>query len=267
MTPRRRRQLIAATVFGAIAAGALAMIVLWNRNDAHQVTLDEARRRLHSTSTEAGGVTAPLRPATGVYRYTGSGTDRLDTPPKEQTEGPDMPATVSDEPGGCWRFRIDYSSNHWQSWVYCPTGGGLEERGGQTYQKWDFVVFANESTTTFTCDSSVTIRADQHPGDEWQQSCHDVTKTTSVSSGTYRFVGDEHLTVDGRSVTAHRYHRDRTMVGDQVGQEHSDVWFAVDSGLPVRNQRTITVKTSTVVGDVTYREDANFQLASLDPTG
>lgn len=60
-----------------------------------------------------------------------------------------MPATVSDEDGGCWRFRIDYSSNHWQSWRYCPrSDGGLDEAGGQTYQKWDFVVLSNESTPT-----------------------------------------------------------------------------------------------------------------------
>ena len=33
-----------------------------------------------------------------------------------------------------------------------PPTGGLEEIGGSTYQKWDFVVFVNESTSTFSCD-------------------------------------------------------------------------------------------------------------------
>ena len=266
---RRRRLAIAAVAI--VAVGAVVVVVLWNHGSARQVTVDEARRRLQGGSTTAEGVattstgTSPLRPATGVYSYTGSGTDRLETPPKEQAEGPDMPATVTDETGGCWKFRIDYSSSHWQSWVYCPTGSGtsrsLDEQGGQTYQKWDFVVFSNESTTTFACDSSVTIGADQHPGDEWQQSCHDTAKASSVSSGPYRFVGDEKLTIGGTKVLAHRYHRDRTMVGGQVGEEHSDVWFAAD------DRRSITAKTSTVVGDVTYREDANFELTSLRPVG
>ena len=263
MALSRRRWLLIGLAVVVLAGATFAY--LWSRSGARPVTADEAARRIQGATTAA---TAPseLRPAAGVYRYVGSGTDRIDKPAKEQAEGPDMPATVTDEDGGCWRFRIDYSSNHWQSWRYCPRDGGLDESGGDTYQKWDFVVFSNESTTTFECDSSVTIRADQQPGDEWTQTCHDANAPGTISAGTYRFVGAETLRIGGDQVTALRYHRDRAMSGGQSGTESSDVWFAADTGLPVRNERKIDVKTSTVIGDVHYTEDARFELSSLTPT-
>jgi hypothetical protein len=56
------------------------------------------------------------------------------------------------------------------------------------------------------------------------------------------------------------------MSGGQTGSEHSDVWFAADTGMPLRNQRTIDVRTSTVIGDVRYTEEASFELADLRPS-
>ena len=55
------------------------------------------------------------------------------------------------------------------------------------------------------------------------------------------------------------------MRGGQSGTERSEVWFAADTGLPLRNERKIDVATGTVIGDVRYTEDASFEATSLSP--
>mgnify|MGYP000358957552 CR=1 FL=1 len=263
--PRRRRRLIAlGVVLAVVAVGGTVVAVRWVRGTARPVSLEDAHRPTGSTLPANPTV---LRPPQGVYRYTGSGTDSLDKPPKSQAEGPEMPATVTHHADGCWTFRIDYSTNHWQSWDYCPHDGGLDERGGTTYQKWDFGVFVNESTSTFTCDAP-TIEPDQEPGDTWQQSC---TGTTTGSEGVartvgpYRCLGPETLDIGGQEVEAYRYHRERTSSGSQSGGERSDVWFSAETGMPLRNERRVEARTSTIIGDVSYTEQAEFLLTSLRP--
>jgi len=263
----RRRVVLGVVAALAVAIAVVVGIVVWGGSSGHEVSSDEAGRRI-GTATSIAPVQGVLRPEQGVYRYRGSGTDALSTPPKEQLEGPDMPATVTHRPDGCWTFRIDFHSNHWQSWEYCATDGILDERGGSTFQRWDFGVFANETTSTFACDSSVTIRLDAEPGDEWTQTCHSEPTddpAASRSAGPYRFVGAETLTIGGEPVEALHYHRERTMSGGQDGTEQADVWFAAADALPLRNERRIEVRTDTIIGETTYTEDAEFELQSIEP--
>lgn len=263
---RHRRRWAAGVLAAVVLIAGVTVAIMWSRTGTHAVSVDAARERLGASTTIAAPPHQDLVPSAGVYAYSGRGTDALDKPPKSQEEGPTMPVTVTIQPGGCWQFRIDYSSNHWQNWNYCSHDGELDEKGGTTYQKWDFVVFSNESTTTFECDPSVAIRREQTPGDTWSQTCHDVVDAATISTGPYRYIGTETLEIGGRSVAAHHYHRDRTMSGGQTGTEHTDAWFQADNGLPLRNERQIDVKTSTVIGDVRYTENASFEADSLDPT-
>jgi hypothetical protein len=55
------------------------------------------------------------------------------------------------------------------------------------------------------------------------------------------------------------------MTGDQRGTERTDAWFAADTGLPLRNERSVEASTSSVIGDVTYTEEAGFHLTSMTP--
>ena len=259
---RRRRVVMAALVLVVMLAGALLAIVWWGGSSGRELTVDQARRRL-GTATSLPAQPRTLRPAQGVYLYRGSGTDALSTPAKQQTEGPDMPATVAHRADGCWTFRIDYHSNHWQNWIYCPTTTGLDEAGGETYQKWDFGVFVSETRSRFDCASSETIRIGARPGDSWTQTCASAPGSdgpASSTSGPYRFVGRELLRIGAANVASLRYHRDRTMSGGQRGTERSDVWFAESDGLPVRNQRRLEVRTDTIIGETSYSENASFEL-------
>jgi hypothetical protein len=266
---RRRRRIVLLAVAGVILVGVTAFVVVWRRSGAREVSTEEARRRFAASSSTQPPNPEVLRPAAGVYLYRGSGTEKLSLPPKSQHQGPRMPGTVTHRRDGCWTFRIDYSTKHWQTWVYCPRAGGLVERGGQTFERWDFVFTTYDSTSTFTCDPpSVTIRVAMQPGDRWQQSCRGTSSGTEgvgVTSGPYTFVGEDTLTIGGTRVPAYRFHQERTMSGSQSGTQTADLWFAQSDGLPLRNERNQTVRTDTVVGTSTYTERGEFTLTSLQP--
>ena len=212
----------------------------------------------------------PFRPAAGVYQYRGEGTEHLDKPPVTQTQGPDIPGTVTHLEGQCWRLRVDYSTNHWQSWDYCPAGSGLTENAGAFFQRLDLVVAKVDTTSTYTCDPPVdAIRATQQAGDQWMQECRGTSTGSDgevISSGPYTYVGPERLDIGGTEVAALHYHRLRNLTGGQTGTEDVNVWFDAATGLPLRNQRVITVHSGSLIGGVTYKETGSFQLASMNPT-
>jgi hypothetical protein len=266
---RRRRLIVVLAIVGVVAIGGGSFVVLWRRSGAHEVSTGQAHKRFEASSSTQALNPAVFRPAAGVYVYRGSGTEQLSLPPKSQSQGPQMPATVTHRSDGCWTFRIDYSSQHWQTWIYCPRVGGLVELGGQTFERWDFVFTKYDSTSTFACDPpSVTVRAAMQPGDHWQQTCRGTssgTKGEAVTSGPCTFVGNDTVTVGGRRVAAYHLHQERTLSGSQRGTQTADLWFAAKDGLPLRNERTQTVHTNTIVGSSTYTEHGSFALTTLQP--
>lgn len=268
--PRRRRwRVVAAVVVGVLVVIGAVAVVLWRRSGAHEASTRDAERRFAQSSSTQPPAPKVLRPPAGVYVYRGSGTEQLSLPPKTQHQGPRMPATVTHRRDGCWTFRIDYSTAHWQTWNYCPRDGGLVELGGETFERWDFVVTKYDSTATFTCTpAAVAIRAAMRPDDEWKQTCTGTSSGTTgpaTTSGPYRFVGREDVDVGGVAVPAYHFHQTRTMSGSQKGTQEAELWFAVKDGLPLRNERTVTVDTDTVVGSSTYTEHGSFALTSLVP--
>jgi hypothetical protein len=272
----RHRTLLLLGIAAAVVAVLGVGVVLTLRDNARPVGLDEARER--TTTTASPGPSTPedpadsagARPAPGVYEYRGSGTEQLSTPPLSQSQGPTMPATVEWGDDGCWSFRIDYSSNHWQSWTYCPSGDLVVESGGSTWQRWMIGATAITNLSTFECaPGSVATAQDATPGQEWAATCTgsgDAVAGETVSSGTERYVGDEVIDVGGEQVRTQHFVSERTMRGAQVGTDRSDVWFRADTGLPVRNQRRIEAASDTPIGTSTYTEAGEFELVSPDPT-
>lgn len=261
---RHRGRWMVGGVAALVVVLAVVVAVRWVQGRAEPVDPDDV-----ATPTGPALPAEPtvLRPPQGVYVFEGSGTDRLDPPPMEQAQGPTMPASVTHEADSCWTFRIDYSTNHWQSWRYCPRDGGLDEVGGRTFQRWDFGAFASETTSSFECDAP-TIRADQEVGDSWTQSCTGSStgvEGTTLSEGPVRFVGTETLDIGGEAVRAHRYRRERTTSGNQSGSESSEVWFSAETGMPLRNERQLDAVSDTLIGEVRYSEEGEFELSSLAP--
>ncbi len=272
MTNRTRWLVGIAVVGAALVAFGLYLTL---RDNARPVTVDEAQSRTTTTAgTSAGGEADPRddarsRPAAGVYLYEGSGSESLSTPPLSQSMGPEMPATVEHRDDGCWSLRIDLSSNHWQRWDYCPEGDDLVELGGESWQRWMIGPTAITNLSTFECDEgSVVLPADRSSEQEWDARCtgtNEAVEGETVSQGPSRFIGGEVVEVDGGEVSTLRFEQERTMSGSQRGGERAELWFDVDTGLLVRLEREVEVRTDTPIGESTYTESASFQLVSLTP--
>ena len=270
---RRRRVLIATAIAGVVlAAGVATFAVLWSRDTTRPVSIAEAVQRAGRARSGADQSSAAttLRPAAGIYQYRGEGTEQLDTPPRSQSQGVVIPGTVTHLGDRCWEFRVDYNTNHWQSWKYCSSGKDLTEQGGSFFQRLDLVVTKVETSAAYTCDPPAdTIRAEQRVGDQWDQRCHGTSSAASgevIAAGPYRYLGQEDLDIGGTRVKALHYRWSRTLTGGQTGAEAGDFWFDAETGLPLQNRRVVTVHSDSPIGQVTYHEQGNFRLVAITPT-
>lgn len=266
----------------ALVVGGIAFAIRWSDRTPGQASLEEAvegfRSSTSGTGTSDEGVTSsttsPSRlrlPADGVYVYDGDGEEVLQLLGTAQPQGPQLPAIVTTTGDGCFTFTIEYNEHHSQDWYFCEDDGTLVETGGSTTQEFDFVAFQVDNVTLFECDPpGLRVDPDAEPGDSWMQECtghSDANDTTTVSSGTNTFVGVDDLTVDGETIATLHYRQERTIGGDQSGTTSEDVWFAADSMLPVREERSSRIESPAPapLGSVTYTEEGWWQLADLEP--
>ncbi len=248
--------------FGAVlAAFAIYVVVTWD--PARPVSMGQAEQRL---GIEGQGV-AGGRPARGVYLYTGTGTDKLSLPPLSQAEGPTMPGTVTLQAHGCWTFRVDYSSHHWETWNFCRQGNDTTERGGLIWQLWAIGPLHETNLTTLTCTAdTMWLPASATPGQNWHSACRGTSsalKGVVHSIGPYRFVRTTTLDVAGHPVRAAEFRQLRTESGAQRGTEHDVMWIDASNGLPLRIDQDIAVVSATPFGSSTYTQRGTFTLRSL----
>ncbi len=239
----------------------------WQERGPDRASVSAAVDRFRSSSTRPAA-DGSLTPAPGVYRYSGSGRERLSFLSTTQSQGPELPATVVVGSDGCWTFEIEYNSFHRQSWEWCERDGKLVELGGTTDQKFDFAAFQMDETSRLVCDPPfVAFDREVHSGDTVATHCRGHSETTGTdmsSDGTMRFAGRETVVVAGRRLAALHYAADRKLTGDQHGQEHLDMWLSAANGLPLRNDRHITVVSPAPapLDSVTYEERGHWELAS-----
>jgi hypothetical protein len=253
---------------GLVLVVGAVVVAFWLTSDrAKPVTLRQAEIRLGRSA--GTGVPGAGRPAPGVYQYTGSGTETLSAPPLSQPEGPSMPGTVTLQGAGCWVFRIDYSTHHWQTWGYCLHGSDAWEAGGQTWQLWSIGPIQVKNLSSFSCSPrTMALPAAAAPGERWAGRCtgtNTAVKGVTVSDGPYQFVGLVTMSVGGSQVKAAHFLRLRTDSGAQRGRERSDIWLDAGTGLPLRVRQDVKVTTATSFGTSTYTQVGVFTLASLAP--
>ena len=262
---RRHRVLTALAVVLLVVVG-----VGWTLLHTEQpgpASVEDALERFHE-SDDGADLSPTPRPPDGVYTYRGEGHEQLSVPPLGQDDGETMPATVTHEGRGCWTFRIDFTSGHWQSWRYCPGADrdGFEEVAGATGQQWDLGVSQMGNISHFTCDNNPVVWT-AVAGEAVDTRCSGTNSAvdgTTVTHGTWRFVGPEALTIGGEEVEAMHFSGDRQLSGGQEGTEVTEVWFRED-GLLLRYERDIEVRTDSPIGDITYTERGWFELADLQP--
>jgi len=265
-----RRRWVLGTIGLVLATGVGVFAVLWVNSGAHELPLSIAYQRFRPDSPGSKYANEPLRPAQGVYRYAGSGTEHLSVPPKTQLEGPVIPGTVTYLPGGCWSFRLDYSDNHWQSATYCPHQGELEltARGG--WYRWDFVAITVADASTYTCaPPEVAVPAVLRTGRRDDFSCrgtnHPLNIPPVTMSGWVEYIGSSTVVVDGRSLRALHLREVSTFRGGQSGRNVADTWFEVATGLPLLGTWSTEVRTASPLGTSTLTASGRFRLADLVP--
>ncbi len=243
----------------------LVSVVLTLEGRARPVTVNQAISRYHSDPSADPGV----HPPPGVYLYQGTGTDRLSLPPLSQAEGPTLPGTVEIQADGCWSFRIDYSTNHWQSWTYCARPTGLVETGGLVWQRWMVGPVAETNLSTLRCSLPLLSIPSAPAADKvWPARCTGTSTqihATQDTVGATRFLGQPILTIAGHKIPSVHIEVQWKLSGAQVGSERDDLWFDAQSGLPLQNRRSIQVRTGTPFGPSTYTENGEFVLRNLTP--
>lgn len=263
---RRTRVILGASV-SVLVVVVVVGLVAFNGRRAHEVSLDDAVARAQPSLDGDGSRVG--RPSQGVYRYEGTGSEKLSLMAGSQPIGPTVPVTVTWRDDGCWVFRVDFNSNHWQTWTYCQDGDTMSDHGGEIFQRFDFVVMAPESHSTSTCDPpAVTVRADMEPGQSWPQECTIDTdrQGTSRMEGPLTFIGVEPVEVGGLEVSANHFEATRAYDGSQHGTAELDTWFAVDTGLPLRSEWRTDITSSSPIGDVGYTEQGSWWITDLVPT-
>lgn len=264
----RRPRWIATLVLLLLVAGcAAAFSIAWSGRGAEEVKVEDAIEDYRAGGSDGAGASGFLLPPAGVYSYAAAGTEHLSFLDSNQEWGATVPATVTHR-SGCWTLRIAYSSHHWQEWDFCPNETQLEETGGRTFQSFDFVAFTESVNVELTCSPpGVTIDTEAEPGDSWEQSCSGASEDGSrtVSSGTNTFLAVEDVRVGDEVVETYRYRAERTISGDQDGEERFETWYSTRDGMLVKGTRSVEVRSPSPIGDVTYTEEGSFTLSGLTP--
>jgi hypothetical protein len=204
-----------------------------------------------------------------VYLYEGEGSEDTSFPPLTESQGPTMPATITPDGTGCWRFRIDYNSHHWQDWRYCADPSGIVSTGGTTFARREFGTFAANNTSTFTCSENETMLwAGMQVDESREGTCTGTSdlldgSTTSRSRTTY--IGDDEIDVGGETVRARHLRYDNEISGSQEGSEQTHWWVDPLTMLPIRVERDLSVDTKLGTLRITYTEVTRFELTSLAP--
>jgi len=252
-------------VVAVVVIFVVVSVVLTLEGRARPVSVDQAVSHYHPDASADRGV----HPAPGVYDYRGSGTDRLTLPPLKQAEGPTLPGTVEVQANGCWSFRIDYSTNHWQSWTYCARPSGLVETGGLVFQRWIIGPLTETNLSTLQCPSALmSVPATASATKAWPARCTGSSTQIHgalISVGVTHFVGQPVLSIAGHKIASVHVEVEWRLSGPQVGIERDDLWYDARSGLPLENRRSIHVRTTTPFGSSTYTENGQFVLESLHP--
>jgi hypothetical protein len=258
--------LLAVTVGAAAFFGSGALRYAFRTHPGPR-SVDAALRQFRSTTSSPAE--AARRPAAGVYAATGGGTEHISFPPNSQRDGPGIPVTVQLLTGGCWRWRIDYNTAHWQEYDFCPTSAGASMFANRNAQSWDFGAMRVSNRAEFTCDPPGPVVVDRaRSGDEFPNDCtgsNSAVSGTSVARGTSTILGAETVTIGGRAVATVHEHRHQTMSGGQQGTIDEDWWVATADGMLVRADRSFALRSASPIGSISYTERGSWQLDSLTP--
>lgn len=273
-----RRSLRWIAITGSIIAALvlLPIIVLVSlfvfRDNPGAKSLDDALQAFRNGDTSAveslGAVVT--RPPAGVYRADASGKASISFPPTSQSYGASAPITVTHQGDNCWTTTVDFNTAFQQRWDYCIDNGVLTEHGNHTVTGWDLGATSITNVSEFICTPpGAIIKSGERRDEVSTYSCtgtSDNIDGTTDSAVTFESLGTASLEIDAVALPTFHYRESDTLSGPQRGTTTIDYWYSVQSMLLVRMERHINLRTESPVGEVTYKEDGEWQLSSLTPT-
>ena len=208
-------------------------------------------------------------PTAGVYRLEGHGGEQISFPPDSQADGATMPATLTYQSGSCWRWHVYYNVSHWEQYQFCSNASRLWTMSEGNGQSWDFgaVQISNVARLACTLGTGV-LPPEPAPGLRLHWTCTGVNSATSgrnTQTIVARVVSVGNLTIGHVKVRAVHEVQRTTVTGAQSGTAVENWWYWASSGLPLRMQRVISIRSPSPVGTVTYTEAGSWQMTSLKP--
>jgi hypothetical protein len=274
---RRRfwdRRVLGVAVVGFLAGASFVVVSYAQRGQPGAKSLAAAMKALGSAGVDVGRVPSSTGlhyqyPDPGVYELSGEGSEHISFPPSSQRDSGIMPGSISILKGGCWRWRVDYNVAHWEFYDFCPTAGALMLEGNDNSQTWSFGPLKISNRAHFTCPAgTVWLPAATVPDTRPSYSCTGTNSAVSgrtTSSVTVRVEGVVTLTIGGQGVPTVKEKQITVLSGGQKGTVVETWWLDLQSGMPVRMQRSISIATASPLGNIDYSESGHWQMAYLTP--
>lgn len=200
-------------------------------------------------------------PAPGTYTYASSGSYQL-SGDEETTLPESATATVTSDDTG-WTIEVTAGDAYTDRFGFTLAAAGLQ------WQQWslDRVLQGERGTTDYSCTGDEPVYVADAP--VGRTTNHGCTTQGVTSAGTITLEAQESVTLgDGTTILADRLVYAYTVSGPSVvGEGRLDLWLDRRTGLRVREVRHIESTTRLASGELEYREDVEFLLQSLTPTG
>jgi hypothetical protein len=210
-----------------------------------------------------------VRPPAGVYQSDASGKASISFPPTSQNYGTFAPVTVTHQGDNCWTTSVDFNAAFQQRWGYCIEDGVLTEHSNQTTTSWDLGAASITNISTFICSPpSEIIKTGERREEVSTSTCigtSDSISGTTTSAVTFESLGAESLDINSVATPTFHYRETDLLTGPQKGTTIVDYWYSLQDMLLLRMERRINLRTDSPVGEITYKEDGEWQLSSLTP--
>jgi hypothetical protein len=238
-----------------LAILATALVAVWAfvlHDGSDPISVEEAVESFASDASPRGGG-AGLEP--GVYVYATSGGETIDALIGSSHDYPPE-TTITVVRGGCgillrWRPLAGRST----TWELCPENGDVRLAGYRETHTF----FGQTERTDYRCvPGSAWLTVERAP----TRRC--TTGETDETSRVEVLTTSEVIDIGGTVAEAVRIRTELTLSGRTTGTGVIDAWLLAD-GLPARLVIQNDNSSESPIGDVSYTEEADLRLLSLEP--
>lgn len=254
---KRHRVLVG--LMGLTLLAAVAVFLVFFRNQATPVDLAEALRRYRSQHRSGGPVNSAL-PAPGVYVYATVGSESLSLPGGSRSYPGHTSMIVT--PAACGvRVRWIPLTEHIEDNQDCiDHAGGLLLVSTETTEQF----FGITTREAVSCSpQAYLVPPTAHPGQAWSFTC---SEPQIDWRGSGVVVGLETRRIGATTVPVWHTHVTLNISGRNGGTNPADYWFALDRSLLVAWRGSVDVaQGNSPIGAVHYHEDFDLHLLRLSP--